>query len=87
MKTVDVRIPCILWERIEQRAQVISIRLESRRIIPEVYVNKCGIIEGVVIGGQDGISKMLIDFKEDDIVAIKPAEGLRSRLGLRRWIK
>jgi hypothetical protein len=82
---VMVKLPHSIWQRLPNRSMALTIKIQDGRIRKRIYVNNQGVLEGRIVGGQDGLDSEL-DFSEDEIIAVRQ-EGILALLGFRIWIE
>jgi len=64
---------------------VLEVRLKDGRIVRSVYVDSRGRIEGIIVGGQDGVDPDL-GFSETEIDAVRQQGFVASFMRLGKWI-
>jgi hypothetical protein len=82
-------VPEEIWRQVDARRRptVFALRMTNGTILRDVAINARGIVEGLIVGGHDGVRPLDSRIREDEIDGIKSLEGLWGWLGLNRWIR
>jgi hypothetical protein len=87
MKKQRTKVPEEIWKKFRpiSESRVFAIRLRDGTVLNPVAISSQGELLGMVVGGWSGIEEFKKTIPQEDIVAVRVADGILGTFGLRPW--